>query len=294
MSSRPHYFAIGLFVLGATALGLVGLIAISSDAMTSPKYFIETYVDESVQGIDVGTPFKFRGVKVGNISEITVVSQVYDTRKMYVMIRVALDDRDLMRDMDIWEQEVAEMVDNGLRLKLVPQGITGLSFLEGEFYPDTDNEPLDIDWEPRYVYIPSTPAMLTLLSRSIERIAADISTPDMKEIGDDVQSIASNLNLSVENIQQITENAAGASDRIINNISLASDKLPIVSTNLVDSMALILELVNQSDHDIDQILSNMRYITEDTKELIRMIKRHPGMLLSKPPDTNLSSGGKKK
>lgn len=294
MSSRPHYFAIGLFVLGATALGLIGLVVISSDALTSPKYFIETYVDESVQGVDVGTPFKFRGVKIGNISEITVVSQAYDTRKMYVMIRVALDDRDLIRDMDAWEQEVNEMISNGLRLKLVPQGITGLSFLEGEFYPDTETEPLEIDWEPEYVYIPSTPAMMTLLSRSIERIASDINELDMRAIGDDVQAIASNLNLSVQNIQYITKNTADASDRIINNVMLASDNLPKVSTNLFESMEMILELVHQSDHDLDQILSNMRYITEDTKELIRMLKRHPGMLLSEPPDANLSSGRNKK
>ena len=82
MSSKPHYFAIGVFVLTATILGLIGIVLVSQDAMRSPKYFLETYVDESVQGIDVGTPFKFRGVKAGNVSEIALVSSVYDTRKM--------------------------------------------------------------------------------------------------------------------------------------------------------------------------------------------------------------------
>ena len=57
MSTKPHYFAVGIFVLVSCALGLVGIIAISSDALKSPKYFIETYIDESVQGIDIGTPF---------------------------------------------------------------------------------------------------------------------------------------------------------------------------------------------------------------------------------------------
>lgn len=287
MSSRPHYFAIGLFILAATGLGLIGLVAISSDVMNSPEYFIETYVDESVQGIDVGTPFKFRGVKVGNISEIAVVSQVYDTRKMYVMIRVALDSPDLMKDRASWERDLERMIDDGLRLKLVPQGITGLSFLEGEYFPDSVNEPLEIDWTPAYTYIPSTPAMLTLLGRSIERITTDINNLDMQAIGADVQSITSNLNLSVQHIEQITREAAGASDRIIQNVALASDNLPGASTNLTESMALILKLANQSDHDLNQILSNMRYITEDTKELVRMLKRYPGMLLSEPPETSL-------
>ncbi len=287
MSSRPHYFVIGLFILGAAALGLIGLVVISSDAMHSPEYFIETYVDESVQGIDVGTPFKFRGVKAGSISEIAVVSQVYDTRKMYVMIRVALDIPNLMKNRAAWERDLQLMIADGLRLKLVPQGITGLAFLEGEYFPDSQSDPLEIDWEPAYTYIPSTPAMLTLLGRSIERIAADINNIDLQAIGSDVESITSNLNLSVQHIEHMTRAAAGASDRVIENIARASDNLPNVSTNLTASMALVLELVKQSDHDLNQILSNMRYITEDTKELVRMLRRYPGMLLTEPPETSL-------
>jgi paraquat-inducible protein B len=293
MSSKPHYFAIGLFVMIGTALGLVGIIAVSSDAMRSSKYFIETYVDESVQGIDIGTPFKFRGVKVGNVSEIAMVSTVYDTSRMYVMIRVALEDRAVMEDQEAWQQQIGEMISEGLRLKLVPQGITGLSFLEAEFYPDTESAPLEIDWEPDYIYIPSTPAMMTLLSRSIERMAAEISTLNLEEIGHNVESITSNLNQSVIHMEQITRTAAEASGGIITNVTLAADSLPVAGTNLVETIALVQGMIMDSDQELDQIILNLRYITEDTRELMRMIKRHPGMLLAEPPDKNLSREGRK-
>ena len=292
MSSKPHYFAIGLFVLIAAALGLIGAVAVSSDAMRSPKYFLETYVDESVQGIDVGTPFKFRGVKAGNVSKIEMVSSVYDTTKMYVMIRVALEDRDLMEDQEAWRKQLKEMIGNGLRLKLVPQGITGLSFLEADFYPDTESAPLEIDWEPKYNYIPSTPAMMTLLSRSIERMASEINTLNLEVIGQNVESITSNLNESAIHVEQITRTAAEASDDVIADISLAANNLPVVSTNLVESMLMIQGIISDSTHDMDQIMLNLRYITEDTKEFIRMIKRHPGMLFTEPPQKNLSQEGK--
>jgi paraquat-inducible protein B len=293
MSSKPHYFAIGVFVLGAAILGLVGIVAVSSDAMHSPKHFIETYLNESVQGIDVGTPFKFRGVKVGNVSEIALVSSVYDTTKMYVMVRVALEERDMMKDQDEWTEQMKVMIGNGLRLKLVPQGITGLSFLEAEFFPDTESAPLELDWDPKYMYIPSTPAMMTLLSRSIERIAAEVNTLNLKEIGGNVETITSNLNLSVQHVEYITRNAAEASDGIIANVSIAAGSLPEVSTNFADTITLIQSMMINSDQELDQIMRNLRYITDDTKELIRMIKRHPGMLLSEPPDLNLSREGKK-
>lgn len=291
-SSKPHYFAIGLFVLIATTLAIAGVVAFSSDAMRSPKHFIETYVNESVQGIDVGTPFKFRGVKVGNVSEIAMVSTRYKTGRMYVMIRVALDDRKIADHQ--WQQQVQTMIDEGLRLKLVPQGITGLSFLEAEFYPDTSSEPLEIDWEPEYTYIPSTPAMMTLLSRSIERITAEINTLNLKAIGSNVEEITSNLNLSVQHIEQITREASGASGDVIGNIHTASTGLPEVVSNLNSTVVLLEGMISDSDRDIEQVLVNLRYITDDTRELIRMIKRYPGMLLTEPPEELINGEGKRK
>jgi phospholipid/cholesterol/gamma-HCH transport system substrate-binding protein/paraquat-inducible protein B len=288
MSSKPHYFAIGIFVIAATALGLIGVVSISSDAMRSPKYFLETYVDESVQGIDVGTPFKFRGVKVGNVSEIEMVSTVYDTTKMYVMIRVALDDQDLLSNQEAWQVQCRDMVKNGLRLKLVPQGITGLSFLEADFFPDTESAPLAIDWKPKYTYIPSTPAMLTLLGRSIERIASEIDQINIHAIGANVEAITSNLNLTVEHIEYITHTAAGVSDEVISNVRDASENLPGITSNLSSSIVLIEDIVRDSGEDLDEIMLNLRGITEDSKELIRMIKRYPGILLTEPPEKVLN------
>jgi phospholipid/cholesterol/gamma-HCH transport system substrate-binding protein/paraquat-inducible protein B len=293
MSNKPHYFAIGVFVLAATVLALVGVIAFSSDAMRSPKYFLETYVDESVQGIDVGTPFKFRGVKIGNVSEIVMVSTEYKTEKMYVMIRVALNDKEMLEDAESIPERVREQVKNGLRMKLVPQGITGLSFLEAEYYPDTESRPLFIDWEPKYTYIPSTPAMMTLLSRTIERLAAELDTLDIEAIGNNVETLTSNLSVTVQNIGEITRNAAGASEEVVGNLKVAVADLPSVTSNLNDTVLSLGELVGESDRDVQEILNNLRYITDDTRELIRMLKRYPGMLLAEPPDKNLSREGTK-
>ena len=293
MSSKPHYFAIGVFVLAATVFGLLGVVVFSTDAMRSPKYFLETYVNESVQGIDVGTPFKFRGVKIGNVSEIAMVASEYKTDKMYVMVRVALNDSEMLESAGTIPERVRKEVKDGLRMKLVPQGITGLSFLEAEYYPETDASLLKIDWEPKYTYIPSTPAMMTLLSRTIERITAQLTTLDIEAIGNNVEGVTSNLNIASQNIEELTRNVAGASEEVVGNVKLAAADLPSVTSNLNETTLLLEELVSESDRDVELILNNLRYITDDTRELIRMLKRHPGMLLSEPPEKNLSRGGKK-
>ncbi len=294
MGHKPHYFAIGLFVLAATALGIVGVVMLSADSMHSPEYFLETYVDESVQGIDVGTPFKFRGVKVGNVSEIKMVSSEYNTTKMYVMIRVALSDKEMLKEAETIPDQIKTQIANGLRMKIVPQGITGLSFLEAEYFPETELQPLEIDWKPKYAYIPSTPSMMTLLGRSVEHITAEINMLNLGAIGQNIESITSNLNESAVHIETITHHVAEVSDEVTENVRLATADLPHASSNLTETITSLQQIVIDSDRDVEQILVNLRYITADTRELIRMVKRYPGMLLAEPPKETFNSGGKRK
>lgn len=293
MSRKPHYFSIGLFIIIATVMALVALIMVSSDALHSPEYFLETYLDESVQGIDIGTPFKFRGVKVGNVSEIKMVSLEYNTGKMYVMIRVALSSKSLLQEPQLLNEKIAEQIDKGLRLKLVPQGITGLSFIEAEFYPNTQSKPLEIDWEPKYSYIPSTPSMMRLVGDSIEQLAGEINSLNLAAIGQNVENVTSNLNVSVQQISAITRSVSLAADEVICDVKRAASDLPTISSNLTLTITQLQSIVLDSDRDIEEALSNIRYITEDTRDLIRMIKRHPGMLLSDPPDRTLNKGSKR-
>ncbi len=293
-SSKPHYFVIGLFVLAAAALGIGGIIAVSSDMLRSPEYFIETYVDESVQGIDVGTPFKFRGVKVGAVSDITMVSEIYETEKMYVLIRVALEERVVKEEDAAFAERLQKLIEQGLRLKLVPQGITGLSFLEADLYPESAAPPLEIDWKPKYAYIPSTPAMMTVLTRSLSRLSVQLDSLDLKTINDNVVDVTSNLNVAVSHLKYLMNNAATASDEVIENIRVASGDLPGITSNLTETVNALEAIIDDSDRDIEQILVNLKYVTEDTRELIRMLKRNPGMLLAEPPERNLSGGGQKR
>ncbi len=288
MSTKPHYFAIGIFVITAVTIGLIGLVLLSSNALQSPDRFIETYVDESVQGIDVGTPFKLRGVKVGNVSQVSMVSSVYDTRKMYVLIRVALDKSMLDLGEEQFENEVKDQVARGLRLRLVPQGITGLSFVEADLFPDSTQPPLDIDWKPEVLYVPSAPSTMSLLSRSLERLAEQLNTLNLDVIGADVENITSNLSETMVYVEELMGNAAKASEEVAENVRVASHDLPQITSNLISTTDQLESMINSSDQDIEQVLKNMRYITDDTRELIRMLKKHPGMLLSEPPKKNLS------
>ena len=71
MSEKPGYFRIGLFILIALAILVAGLVALGAGAFLRQRIYIETYVNASVQGIDIGSPVKFRGVQIGRVSGIS-------------------------------------------------------------------------------------------------------------------------------------------------------------------------------------------------------------------------------
>ena len=67
MSDERRYYRLGLFVICAFLLAVATLLVFGSDVFSRPGPMLETYIDESVQGLDVGAPLKYRGVKIGRV-----------------------------------------------------------------------------------------------------------------------------------------------------------------------------------------------------------------------------------
>ena len=96
MSEKPRYFRIGLFMVIALAVLAGRTDRIWCRPMFRPRIYIETYVDGTVQGIDVGSPVKFRGVPIGRVNAISFTFNEYETasqedRFNYVLILMEID-----------------------------------------------------------------------------------------------------------------------------------------------------------------------------------------------------------
>ena len=77
MSVKPNYFKIGTFVLSALIIVVVGIVMLSGGRWSQKTYW-ETYFDESVQGLAVGAPIKYRGVQIGTVERIAFVAMNMD------------------------------------------------------------------------------------------------------------------------------------------------------------------------------------------------------------------------
>jgi phospholipid/cholesterol/gamma-HCH transport system substrate-binding protein/paraquat-inducible protein B len=137
------YFKIGIFVISAVVLGVLGVVVLGAGAIFQKKSIVETYIDESVQGLDVGSPVKFRGVPVGNVEDISLTSVEYRTRLQYVLVRFSISSNMFQFPVnDPSSPALQRELDRGFRIRMAAQGLTGVAYLEADYLNPERNPPL--------------------------------------------------------------------------------------------------------------------------------------------------------
>ncbi|NIT13388.1 MAG: MCE family protein, partial [Candidatus Dadabacteria bacterium] len=239
MSSKTSNFKIGLFIIIGMIVTVIGIVLFGGGEFLRERYTVETYFDQSVQGLDVGAPLKFNGVQIGNVSEIHFVFNDYNTNKQYVLVRANIFPDSVARGggrriADEYEDVgvfLNELVEKGLRLELSSQGITGVAFLNMVYVEPEKFPPYDIEWKPKYPYIPSAPGAITVITQSIENLTASLESIDFKELSEDLRALISDIDSVSNNLNQILESDDVRSSitnlrKVMENLNSASEKLP--------------------------------------------------------------------
>ena len=198
MSAKANYFKIGVFVLSSTALVLVGIIVLGAGTLFERPIMVETYIDESVQGLDVGAPIKFRGVKIGTVKQIDFVGHRYRSQvaeeqlSRYANYVVIIGSIRQIPDELTEEQRAAKRKQDfaaGLRVRLASQGITGVVYLEADFLDPRQYPPLEIPWETKAIYVPSAPSTTTVVGQALGNIARDLSQTNVHQIAEHLDAL---------------------------------------------------------------------------------------------------------
>jgi ABC-type transporter Mla subunit MlaD len=261
MSQKANFFKLGLFVIGAIAAGVLVLLIIGTGRILQKRVTIETYFNESVQGLDIGSKMKYRGVDVGQVTRISFTYVKYELdrpmsdRKRYVLVEAQLQPKLIggKAASDIGSPEATALeVEKGLRIKLAPQGITGTSYLEVDYVDPAGNPMLAIDWVPDNIYIPSTASTVGQIVNAASEIMDRLRKLDIEATLANLNRLMTTTNdrvaaLDVKSLQQRTERTLAKVESTLNDI--AAKKLSD------ESVALLAEL-RQSNAELKATLAN--------------------------------------
>src|SRR3972149_9618272 len=310
MSRKANYFKIGAFVIIGFAIAVIGIVVFGAGKFFRHKIMIETYLNQSVQGLNVGAPLKYQGVQVGNVTEIGFAFNYYPTPYTYVVVRAEIQqelvgERKSLGRIPTEEERtsrVKELIETGLRLQLDSQGITGVAFLNMVNLDPKRFPPLKIDWEPESLYIPSAPGVITQIEEAIENLTGTLETIDIKGITDKVNQILVSTDKAIEDAQipviaqDIRELLAALEDntKSLNSI-LESQEVKQTLKNLSQTLENVNtasgrfnRFTSDKQQELDRILEDIRETSESLRELTDTAKRYRSWFLfgNPPPPLN--------
>lgn len=307
---KSRYFKIGVFVISAVSLAILGIIVFGAGQLYRPKIMAETYVDESVQGLTVGSPVKHRGVEVGTVEEITFVPREYGLDPgdpdyfhyaRYVLVKIGFY-RDWLEGEGAGRFEdprvaLENAVAAGLTVRLTPLGLTGVVYLEVDYLDPEEVRALQIVWVPKTTYIPSTLGPFAEITQTLHKVAGELRQVDIKAVEGDVRALLQALLVTTERVDailrrpEVTEILANLRETT-KNVSVASADLPATVTLANRTLRRVDNVVSSQQQNIEEVVNDVRLISESIGKFTVNAERYPSYILfgEPPPRSQLVDG----
>jgi phospholipid/cholesterol/gamma-HCH transport system substrate-binding protein len=292
MARQKTNLSIGLFVILGVVMGVVAIIWVGATSYFQKGETYVSYFDESVQGLQLNSAVKFRGVDVGLVESIRVAP---DNRNIGVVMKIN------MRD---------ELQKNCLA-QLKAAGITGIMFVELDLIKpgERDFSP-KIDFPSEFPIIASRPSEMQRLVAGANEIVQKFNQVDAKGISDQLiattkaleeliqgkqmTSILARVDAAAGNLDRITARA----DKILGEAGL--DKTLAEAREAIKGAQTMLVTVNDQvlgmqlpatllktrelTRELQATSQNLRQSSETLEMLLQRVYERPSdLLFGKPP-----------
>lgn len=169
---------IGSFVVGAIILGVAGLIFFGPGGLFSETRMYVLHFDRSVKGLNVGSPVRFRGVKIGQVKDINVRVRPSDFEFHIPVVieiepsRIEADGSehgilDALKTSMNGRDPIQSLVDKGLRAQLeLDSLVTGQLYVDFDMHP---GKPIQLaGYQTEFQELPTIGSSLGELTKTFE------------------------------------------------------------------------------------------------------------------------------
>ncbi len=281
--ARGLYLRVGALVIAGALLAIGFILFLTATRFGTASVTFETYSRESVQGLDVGAPVRYRGVAIGRVSEIGLVSAEYRRPEgdtfiaafQLVYIRFTIDMQKIGE-----APTVEDATQAGLRARITAQGITGVNYLELDFVNPAFYPPLQVPWTPRYPYIPSIPSTVAQVQTAAEQLLHKLEGVDLQGLIENVLGLAADLRKQTQNGDLATALAEAASLLRRLNGATAEADLPGMAAEVRGAAAAARGTATEAQQLLasPEIRQSLENLAATTAELRRLVGRLPNSL----------------
>ena len=195
-----------------------------------------SYFDESVQGLEVGSPIKFRGVTIGTVGRIDIAPdhrhvEVESELGVAELSRLGLDVA--VGPVRFGARKKLTMAKD-LRVQLASAGLTGVKFLQLDFFPVADNPAPVLPFPVPDNYIPAAPSTQKSIEDSLIR-----AIHKMPEIADQMAGILAKVDGILGDVKDhdLPAQVVATLDRVNRILADAHTKIEGVDTAKLSSEA---------------------------------------------------------
>ena len=256
MKKQPNKKRIAMFIiLGILVMGGIILKNIADKIITEKTNLAVMYFNESIKGLNVGSPVVFKGVQVGKVVDIKIVTNPKTLEfNIPVYVRFAKDGdvssmsfyQEVNRK-DVWRA----LIDKGLRARLINQNLlTGQLMIELQILPDTPIV-LKEDDNSSTLEIPTTLSTVAGLSKDLQDLP-------IKQIVNRLDKILIEIETDLPNI--------------LTRFATLAEKLNKYADKSAPQTNQTLNQVNTTLKDISQAAKSIKNLTD-------YLERHPDSLL---------------
>ena len=220
MASQRIRFTVGLFMASGIGIALVAIIWLGMSHFLEKGQYYVTYFNESVQGLGIDSPVKYRGVSIGRVDRL---GDAPDSKLIQVVLKI----------------ESGQKLDRYIVAQLKSVGITGIRFIELDRKKkgESDRSPA-LSFPSEYPIVASKPSDISELLKGIDDVLNQIKSLDLEGISDKIK-------LSLDSIDRTIADAnlKGISTRIESSFDNVDR---ILDTPRWDNIMSLLEKAAQS------------------------------------------------
>jgi phospholipid/cholesterol/gamma-HCH transport system substrate-binding protein len=256
MAAPTNHWKLGLFVVVGFAVAMGSVVALGARSLEKATVQYRTYFDESVQGLDVGSPVKFRGVTIGSVHAIGIAP---DRQHVEVTCDLVVDELNDLGLNVVGDRKAPRIaLPAGLRVQLGSSGITGVKFVLIDFFKVVDNPIVPLPFPVPDNYIPSAQSTMKNLEDSVVH-----AVDRFPEVATQIVAVLERLNRILDDVDshQLPSRMGvvlGHADRVMEDVQTAVRGVdsPKLSTDLQATMANLNVTVTRVNALLERVQGN--------------------------------------